>query len=526
MNLEGTRRTTERTRKVPQSPATYKVMLEWLKGKEGTDVIEIKEGHPVHIGRDPSADISINDPNLSRLHCSISVIAGVFFIEDLNSRNGTYVEKKRVNRAPLESGNQVWIGDCSFKFFLAPVEEEVSEPSLEIRKHYRAHGEVISTIIDKAEYQKQPARIREKLATLFQIGSVLSAETSLTRISGAILDAVMDVFKPERAFLLLQDGAKQTPQVVASRTKRDDPSFSQTIVGETCRSGASILTINAMGDERFRGSRSIVAQQIRSVMCVPVQTQKSTIGAIYVDSRRERRDFTEEDLELLAAVGQLAGVAVERAKLTENLQLLFLDTVRALVATIDAIDHYTKGHSQRVSTIAATICKELPEHASEARTVQLAGLLHDIGKIVATNVLRKEGPLSDTDKELIRRHPVEGAVILNNIRNMKEVATAVLHHHERWDGGGYPAGLAGEEIPFASRVLAVADSFDAMTSERPYRSALSLEEAAKEIESKSGSQYDPRVVEGFLKALREGKIRTDTPPLSDSIADGFVLKLE
>lgn len=500
------------------------VRLQWLKGKQGEEFIELIPGKPVRIGRDKSADICLDDALLSRLHCHLYATKDGYFIEDLGSRNGTYVERQRVKKAQLFPGSEVWIGNSGFKFFVASVPPP--DGSLQIRKHYSSGEDALYSVVKKAEAQAKAERLGTNLATLFHVAKILSEGVSLLRISGAILDSVMESCGAERAFLLLQDDSTRTPRVVASRIKSHDASYSHTIVEEVCKTGTSILTVDALGDERFKAAHSIVTKQIRSVMCVPVRTQKNTLGALYVDSRQGKRNFTEEDLELLAAMGELAGVAVHRARLIENLQKLFLDTVRALVATIDAIDHYTEGHSQRVSTIAATICQEIPEYRDQTRTVQLAGLLHDIGKIVATAVIKKKGPLSESEMELMRRHPVDGAMILRNIRNVKEIATIVLHHHERWDGGGYPAGLVGEKIPFGSRVLMVADSYDAMTSDRPYRSALSIEQAVAELRDKAGSQFDPHIVDVFLRILSEGKLRPDAAPLSDSVADGFVLMFQ
>jgi len=508
-----------------QQGSAHQVALQWLSGKHGTDVIDLGEGKTVRIGRAHAADITVADRKLSRLHCSITATDQGVVIEDLGSSNGTYVEGKRIKKAYLLPGSEVSIGQSRFKFLYPASGPGVDSP-IDIRRRYGADTNMLTDIISRTSHKDSHQRMRKNLHALFRVGNVLSTEGSLKTVCNAIVDSVMQAFMAERTFVLLKDENGGPPRVVASRASAQDASFSQTIAHETCRDGTSILTVDAMTDDRFKKSKSIITQQIRSVMCAPIQTQKKTLGAIYVDSRRERGNFCEEDLQLLAAMGQLAGVAVHRAGLTEGLQRMFLDTVRALIATIDAIDHYTKGHSLRVSSLAVILCQESPRHRHLARLVQLSGLLHDIGKIAVVEVLRKKGPLSPEERELMKTHPAEGVKILRNIHNIKPVARIVLHHHERWDGTGYPDGLVASKIPFGARVLAVADAFDAMTSERPYRPAYSFEHAVEELKANAGTQFDPLVVNAFLRAWAKGTVQANACPISDSVADGPIMKPE
>lgn len=182
-------------------------------------------------------------------------------------------------------------------------------------------------------------------------------------------------------------------------------------------------------------------------------------------------------------------------------------TLIDLARAIEARDPYSSGHAARVTTLAEVVAARLGWDEDQAEVLRIGAALHDIGKLaVSERVLRKPGPLDEGEMEEVRAHPVEGARMVGLIGTMRSAVPAVLHHHERWDGGGYPDGLAGIEIPAEARILAVVDAFDAMTSDRPYRPALRTEIAIAELERCSGAQFDPDVVEVFVEAWRQGAL--------------------
>lgn len=198
----------------------------------------------------------------------------------------------------------------------------------------------------------------------------------------------------------------------------------------------------------------------------------------------------------------LAGENVRLMESLDEMEERFVASLRSIAEAVDAHDVYANGHSKRVANVAVKIGKKLNMSDKELKSLETAALFHDIGMIwVPPHILMKEQPLTADEQAAIRRHTVQGAELLDSVKSLKDEGIAVLHHHERFDGTGYPYGLKGLAIPLAARVLAVADAFDAMTSERPYRCALLMREALEELYSNAGGQFDPHVVEAFLNAL-------------------------
>jgi putative nucleotidyltransferase with HDIG domain len=181
--------------------------------------------------------------------------------------------------------------------------------------------------------------------------------------------------------------------------------------------------------------------------------------------------------------------------------------LKALLATIKAYDAYTGGHSERVAHYGGAIAERLGVDHEQVDVVRKAGYVHDIGKICLPEwILHKPGPLTNEESELVKKHPAMGARILSGRRGMDDVVPAVLHHHERWDGAGYPNGLSGEDIPLNARIIFASDAFDAMTSNRPYGRVLTTEEAVVELERWSGADFDPTVVAALVEAIAAGDL--------------------
>ena len=200
--------------------------------------------------------------------------------------------------------------------------------------------------------------------------------------------------------------------------------------------------------------------------------------------------------------------AIEQLKKAahEN-NLLFINSVRMLAAAIDAKDPYTRGHSERVARYSIGIGKNLGLSEKEMRNLRISALLHDVGKIgIDDRILRKPGALSDDEFEVMKGHPAKGAAIMSGVAQLIDIVPGMKYHHEKWSGGGYPDGLAGEQIPVQARIVAIADTFDAMTTNRPYQKAMELGYVVEKIKSFAGTRFGPHVVDAFVNAVRRGDI--------------------
>jgi putative nucleotidyltransferase with HDIG domain len=240
---------------------------------------------------------------------------------------------------------------------------------------------------------------------------------------------------------------------------------------------------------------------VGTVIDVPLRVGERTIGVFELTADK---GFGEEERRMLETLASQAAIAIENARLFDETQRTYYETLRSLAGALEARDAYTRGHSERVAKLSMRIAEKLGLPEEERKEIYSAALLHDIGKIgVRDEVLLKPGRLTPAEMDIIRGHPIFGDAILGPLKFLGKVTGMVKHHHERWDGNGYPDKLKGENIPLASRIVAIADSFDAMTSERPYRDRKTLGETLAIVREESGHQFDPRVVEALLAVLGE-----------------------
>jgi len=235
------------------------------------------------------------------------------------------------------------------------------------------------------------------------------------------------------------------------------------------------------------------------LIALPFIINGKVFGILTITDRIDRESFTEDEIYLAQTFAKKASLRIENNALYELFYSNLLNTLRSLIASIEARDSYTKQHSERVTNYALQISHVIGLSAEERESLQIGGYLHDIGKIgVRDTILLKPGNLTEEEMAEIRLHPVIGEGIVRPLKFLPSERQLILYHHERFDGKGYPEGLEGERIPLLARILAVADTYDAMTSTRPYRRALSHDEAIRELKANSGTQFDPEVVKAFL----------------------------
>jgi HD-GYP domain-containing protein (c-di-GMP phosphodiesterase class II) len=241
---------------------------------------------------------------------------------------------------------------------------------------------------------------------------------------------------------------------------------------------------------------------VRSTMCAPLISHRGIIGAIEVFDKLNGDSFTDHDLEILISIANTGAIAVESSRTQKSMVDDVKSTIKALAAAIDARDPYTRDHSQRVVKYSLMCGRSLALPQRELEIIEYAGILHDVGKIgIPDAILTKRGPLTDQEYSVIRKHPVISANIIHGIPFLEPVRDIVLHHHERYNGSGYPDGLTGEDVPLGARMLAVADAFDAMTTDRPYRARMPEGHAVIELRKYAGKEFCPIAVDAFVFAL-------------------------
>jgi len=379
------------------------------------------------------------------------------------------------------------------------------------------------------------AQVYEELVLLYKLG----ANMKVTEADGDFLqmacDSLTDIVSVEGIAILLErsvDGEEKL--VLAAGSGIIDADEYTTIMVrnrliEQIEAGKEAL-LDSEVDSPFKYRWP---ENIRSILAVPLfgkekagvgsepagRDRPPVIGQMVAINRLDKPDFDSTDVKLFNSVANGCAVFIENGRLFSDLKELFIGSLKALTSSIDAKDPYTRGHSERVAFISRWIAERLSEQgqldAEQIPRIYLAGLLHDIGKVgVEEVVLRKKGKLNDAEFEQIKKHPAIGAGILSGIKQMSDIVPGVLSHHERVDGKGYPNGISGERIPLIARIIGLADSFDAMTSKRTYRDAMSAADALVEIEKCLGSQFDEQIGRIFLSG--------DVHRLWDVIQDGSV----
>ncbi|MBF0318959.1 MAG: HD domain-containing protein [Nitrospirae bacterium] len=322
---------------------------------------------------------------------------------------------------------------------------------------------------------------------------------NVKEIAAFLIKHVSEQIKADNVSVMLINDKTGLPVVIAE-------SGSDNGIGRVLLSGKAEIINDCPSDPRCRN----VACTVSSLVCSPMKAKDKTLGVVTA-STTEPYNYSADDLKFFCTLVSQAAFAMDNARLYESLKNAFIKTVYTLAETIEKRDPYTGGHTKRVSNYSIAIAETLGISAVDRERLELASVLHDIGKIgVSDNVLRKASKLTDEEFDEIKTHPMCGQEILSYIEELKNIIPGVKSHHERIDGRGYPDGLKGQEIDLIARIIAVADSFDAMTSDRPYRKGLPLEAALEELRKCSGTQFDTMVVEAFIEAWNNNSISLES----------------
>jgi len=521
----------------------------------GADYV-IREGQRLTFGRSETSDVPLLDGGVSRIHCMVENKGGAILLSDLGSSNGTFVNNEKQANAQLQNRDQIRIGyallEVEFdvarkqtteidikelrtsKPALIPVPGDgtkvLSEKVASTTMRFMSEGEerkggeeiikkkvdidkasLMTAAVDKKAKDKDLIKAYENLTTIYKVGNIINSMTDVNQLFQTVLETILEVIKADRGALLLYDEQSGETTPVAAMSNKEtategDVKVSRTVVDEVVRSAVSILSSDAMTDERFKSGQSIILQEIKSVMCAPLMTSERVIGALYVDSSSVANFFNESDLDLLAAIGKQAGIAIHNTKLRNELKESHLETIFRLAVAAEYKDQDTAAHIHRISGYSETIARQMGLSDPEITLIRYASPMHDVGKLgIADAILLKPGRLTPEERAIMEQHTIIGSKILQDPHSelMQTSHDIALTHHEKWDGSGYPKGLKGEEIPLFGRIVALVDVFDALISKRCYKEAFEVEKAVGIIREERGKHFDPACVDAFFDCFDE-----------------------
>lgn len=359
-------------------------------------------------------------------------------------------------------------------------------------------------------FKEKEKRIQE-LDSLYNLALSLGSTLHLNELLEQVIDEAIAVTGAETGSIMLIDEESQTLSIKVSRGihpeiyRSTKIKIGEGIAGWVAQTSHPLVLIDGQ-DLRFQ--EYLKRDEIISALTVPLKVREKVIGVLSVNRKDKKEIFTQDNLRIITSFAAQAAEAIENARLYENLEQTFLGTISALAAAVDAKDHYTYGHSEMVTDLSVATARELMLPAEEVRKIEIASKLHDIGKIgIDGAILNKPGRLTEEERKIIEEHPKIAVEILKSVEPLRDIIPLILYHHERFDGKGYPVGLSGHAIPLGARILATADAFNAMVSDRPYRPALDLFTATRELQDNSGTQFDPQVVEAFLRVLERKYVK-------------------
>jgi len=358
------------------------------------------------------------------------------------------------------------------------------------------------------EIRELNRKLSEKLAemtTLYETAKLTSSSLDLDEMLSSAFNSAVKILNAETGSLMLFDSEGEVLTIKKSYGLNEEiirktrVKKGETIVGLVAQSGKPLIIHGRADISPVKGRKKY--EKVNSI-CVPLKTRKGVIGVVNLNRKGEDKPFTEDNLKLLFTMADLAASAIENATLYQNLHESYLSIIRALVSALELKDSHTRGHSESVTRYAVALAERLKLSPQEIESIEVAAILHDVGKIgIHEYILNKPGKLNDEEWKEMKQHPEFSYKILKEVNFPWEVKPIIYAHHERYNGKGYPAGLKEEKTPLGARILAVADTFAAMTSDRPYRKGLSKEAAIEELKRVAGTQLDPELVKVFVEML-------------------------
>jgi HD-GYP domain-containing protein (c-di-GMP phosphodiesterase class II) len=390
-------------------------------------------------------------------------------------------------------------------------EKQVTANSEELASAYeqlKAYTQVLEATTQELEKKTL------NLSAINTFNQILNSRLNWSDLHVRILGFVVDNFHAANVYLVIKAQESKFVEVIAQEANeyRTDrfPLDKRNWFYLSLFEAAHLVKLNESELPEYREDIFWTHQPAENLAAVPLYRGKDIFGALILTNIS--RELNREDLDLLQITANQIAIATERSRMYDELEQNYLATLKALADSIEAKDPYTRGHSERVTHMALMIGEAMDFTDQELSTLHYGGILHDIGKIgVPEEILNKSGSLTQNEYRIIQRHPVIGEEIVASIPFLHRALPLIRHHHERYDGQGYPDGLAGNNIPLPVKILSVCDAFDAMNSNRPYRKALPLTVSLQELKDKAGTQFDPEVIDVFFHLIQTDPTRFTAP---------------
>ncbi len=483
---------------------------------------------PVTVGRDPVNEVVLGDDEVSRFHCRIKKRGRIFVIEDLDSRNGCYVNGDRVLNSIIQNGDRILIGGSELMFVTSdseiqlpgdilnfdmvvaeqlgldgPIAVDGSQPSPDFTPIRLTQQHLSSNLADSFKAVK---------AVFDQHGNI-TVMTDLDEAANTFLKGIgkLAPSTSRAAFFAWSHTKRQLIPLAARHFKRKKQFvLSHRAFEDVLQRRQGIL---------LQAKSPNVTQEGRNRAVLPMIFDERVSMLVHLECDNPRQTFPEIELEMIQAFIARCAPSFEAFLLRKELDGWLIGMIETLIATIEAKDTYTRGHSERVSKYCMVIADEMRLPRETKRLLMVSALCHDVGKIgIPDNVLKKAALLTAEEYDEMKLHPSIGAEIIKHVPNAKRFHSGVKHHHEKWDGTGYPDGLVGEDIPFFARIVALADVFDAMVSGRSYSGFLDQSDAIEKLHEER-ELFDPEVFKGFIRAHERGTLsqKTDTQNQIDAL---------
>ncbi len=431
----------------------------------------------------------INHDLLFLIVFSIGIFAFIGFL----SMRKTFLNLMRVSRDVKD----VLAGDLSKRINIK------ASGDTEIKELAHAFNEVVQQLENNI---KQLENSRNTLqSVLLKVSRAVSSANNVDVFLDLILETSVDALDGNSGLLLLIDEA-QKELIIKSSYGLDDSYFKdkrisleEEIVGWVIKQKKPLLIPRL---NKIAATESKSAAFAPPLICAPLIFQDRIIGAVSISGKKQEVNFEEDELIILSNLASQIALVMENARLSSDNQKIYLETVTALALAVEARDSYSRGHCDRINEYSGKIARALGLDTERIEIIRQAAQLHDVGKIgISDEILKKESALNELERKVVEQHPIIGEGIIIPLHGFWRLRDPIRHHHEWLNGEGYPDHLKGDEISLEARILAVADSFDAMTTDRPYRKGMDFQEAKQELLKYKGTRYDEKVVDTFINCM-------------------------